>query len=173
MYRVLQWPPQQCGPGDMLCYTPQPCSVNNAKRCVQRGKTPILVGGTGFYLRMYIYGKAGGKATPEAAARGEALIQEAKVACAASHDLAVGEVEEEELWNASVDVLLGLGDPDSAARYGSGHTCVHAYILSGVRCQGTRVVRASMQTHAHSRGALTRRLSSSVQRKPAASEYVR
>lgn len=91
---------------------------------MQRGKTPILVGGTGFYLRMYIYGKAGGKATPGAAAKGEALIQEAKAACAASHGLPMDEMEAEDLWNASVDVLLGLGDPESAARCASGQTCI-------------------------------------------------
>lgn len=40
---------------------------------VQRGKTPIVAGGTGFYLRWFIYGKP---KTPRSTPEGTAAAQE-------------------------------------------------------------------------------------------------
>jgi tRNA dimethylallyltransferase len=52
---------------------------------LQRGKTPIVVGGTGFYLRWFIYGKAATPpSNPEAAAKARALVEQAWDAAAAA-----------------------------------------------------------------------------------------
>jgi hypothetical protein len=110
------------------------CYISAVSECfvhLQRGKTPIVVGGTAFYLRMFIYGKAsGGKATPESVERGKTLLATAQQACAASLGVPLDELPEEDLWNASVDVLLGLGDPESAARCAPMHCVVHLCVLS-------------------------------------------
>ncbi len=46
----------------------------------QRGKVPIVVGGTGFYLRWFVFGKpATPQCTPELAAQADALLQEVVV----------------------------------------------------------------------------------------------
>ena len=45
---------------------------------VQRGRTPIIVGGTGFYLRWFVHGKPRTpESTPETAARAEAALSQA------------------------------------------------------------------------------------------------
>jgi tRNA dimethylallyltransferase len=54
-------------------------------RALQRGKTPIVVGGTGFYLRWFIYGKAATPpSNPATAAKARALVEQAWDAAAAA-----------------------------------------------------------------------------------------
>ncbi|KAF6256678.1 IPP transferase-domain-containing protein [Scenedesmus sp. NREL 46B-D3] len=70
-----------------------------------RGKTPIVVGGTGFYLRWFIHGKAATPpSNPQTAAEARALVQQAWDAAAA------------ERWELAVDVVQQLGDAATAAR---------------------------------------------------------
>jgi hypothetical protein len=88
-----------------------------AAEIVARGRTPIVVGGTGFYVRMFMMGKAGGgKPSPEVEARAAALVKEARrmevaVASGASED------EEGRRWETGVNILRELGDSEGAYRY--------------------------------------------------------
>ncbi|WIA19790.1 hypothetical protein OEZ85_005701 [Tetradesmus obliquus] len=78
---------------------------------IQRGKTPIVVGGTGFYLRWFIYGKAATPpSNPEAAAKARDLIQQAWDAAAAAA------LSDEQRWDLAVDVVQQLGDSATAGR---------------------------------------------------------
>ena len=87
-----------------------------ARKCiaeiVQRGKTPIVVGGTGFYLRWLIYGIPG---TPKST---ELSIEKAKTTvCDAMKQVRDGmnrEMSSYEAWDVAVQVLRDLGDSKSA-----------------------------------------------------------
>lgn len=88
---------------------------------LSRGKTPIVVGGTGFYLRWYILGKP---STPPASKDSEAAaeaalgkawadaLQEKKKSNLSSSEI----LTEEEKWNAGVNLIENLGDIESANR---------------------------------------------------------
>jgi IPP transferase len=84
---------------------------------LSRSKLPIVVGGTGFYLRMFLFGKPGGGTATEAE-HGEALrlIEDSKTQRATEEGLQVAELTEDQSWEAGVAVLTDLGDPESAER---------------------------------------------------------
>ncbi|KAI8466279.1 MAG: IPP transferase-domain-containing protein [Monoraphidium minutum] len=68
-----------------------------AEDILRRGKVPIVVGGTGFYLRWFVLGKPQTPtSSPELMRRVHELVQE--------------------LWDAAAAVISDLGDPDAAAR---------------------------------------------------------
>ncbi|EFN51365.1 hypothetical protein CHLNCDRAFT_55198 [Chlorella variabilis] len=88
---------------------------------LQRGKTPIVAGGTGFYLRWFILGKP---STPPASPASEAAATQrleqvlswggeayAATEAAAGRPLSVGE-----RWEAGAALVAALGDEESAAR---------------------------------------------------------
>lgn len=81
---------------------------------LSRGRVPLVVGGTGFYLHWLINGPAGtGRSDAEGAAAAQALLDEAtsKAEVAAGRPLSA-----EERWDAGRAVLAELGDPGSAER---------------------------------------------------------
>lgn len=110
---------------------------------LSRNKLPIVVGGTGFYLRMFIFGKSsGGAATPEEAAEARRLVavsvatravaegvsagvladvstgaQAEDVATGATEGVATGGLDEGAAWEAGVQVLRDLGDAAATDRY--------------------------------------------------------
>ncbi|KAI7839677.1 hypothetical protein COHA_006486 [Chlorella ohadii] len=89
-----------------------------AEDILRRGRTPIVVGGTGFYLRWFIHGKpATPGATPasEAAAR-ERLEQAYAAAAAAAAGKAPADLAPEERWAAGCALIESLGDAVSAER---------------------------------------------------------
>ena len=54
--------------------------------CVQRGGAPLVVGGTGLYLKWFVYGKGKGpKASPEVEAQVKAAIQQVRLRTACGH----------------------------------------------------------------------------------------
>lgn len=53
---------------------------------VQRGGAPLVVGGTGLYLKWFVYGKGKGpKASPEVEAQVKAAIQQVRLRTACGH----------------------------------------------------------------------------------------
>lgn len=84
---------------------------------LSRGKLPIVVGGTGFYLRMFIFGKPlGGQATADEAEQARRLIADAKEARARREGVAVAELDAAAAWDACTAVLQDLGDSEGASR---------------------------------------------------------
>ena len=62
--------------------------IITAPKCVvlQRGKVPIVVGGTGFYLRWFIHGKPQTPAsTPEGAATVSRFLEQVGLICKTLH----------------------------------------------------------------------------------------
>jgi tRNA dimethylallyltransferase len=94
--------------------------------CVARGRTPLVVGGAGFYLRWLTSGRPPTPRSQEhtAAAARAALLQAAdkaqKEALAASAERGEPGPSDEEVerlrWDAALRVLVDAGDPGSAAR---------------------------------------------------------
>ncbi|KAL4419077.1 hypothetical protein ABPG77_002218 [Micractinium sp. CCAP 211/92] len=86
-----------------------------AEDILQRGKVPIVVGGTGFYLRWFIHGKPN---TPVATAASEAAaaarLEQAYAEAAAAKG--GGDLSPEERWAAGVALVAALGDAESAER---------------------------------------------------------
>lgn len=88
---------------------------------LSRGKTPIVVGGTGFYLRWYILGKP---STPPASKCSEAAAEAALAKAWADaleqkkrkENSSTESLTEEETWNAGVNLIKNLGDIESADR---------------------------------------------------------
>lgn len=80
------------------------------------GKTPVVVGGTGFYLRWFIHGRAQTPASnPQAAQQAAELLDGAWARAQAS--LPAGQaLSEEAKWHVGVDQVAALGDPEAAAR---------------------------------------------------------
>lgn len=82
---------------------------------LSRGKVPIVVGGTGFYLKWYMHGKPGtASSTKESEATANAKLEQAWTE--ASNKLG-RELTPEEKWEAGVKVIEELGDVESAARF--------------------------------------------------------
>ena len=77
-----------------------------------RGRTPIVVGGTSFYLRWLLHGSPG---TPRGDAASRRRAEEA-VARGVAESLAAGREEdtEEGRWRAAAEVLRRAGDAESA-----------------------------------------------------------
>ncbi len=79
-----------------------------------RGRIPLVVGGTGFYLRWYIRGKPKTPpSTAETEAAAQARIEEAwgEAERAAGRELSSGE-----RWEAAAALVEALGDAVSAER---------------------------------------------------------
>ncbi|GAX75196.1 hypothetical protein CEUSTIGMA_g2640.t1 [Chlamydomonas eustigma] len=88
-----------------------------ARDIIARGKVPIVVGGTGFYLRWFMQGKAQGpRTTPEAAQAVKAALVQAWES--ETERLGVDELSEEVKWSVGVKLLEVWGDPDAAIRIG-------------------------------------------------------
>jgi tRNA dimethylallyltransferase len=84
---------------------------------LSRGKLPILVGGTGFYLRMFIFGKPKG-GSPSRTEEQEVmrLIDVSKAARAIREGVPVEQLSDQAAWEAGVQVLFDLGDTQSGER---------------------------------------------------------
>lgn len=77
---------------------------------LSRGKTPIVTGGTGFYLRWFILGKANTpRSSPESERKAQAVLDEA---FAAHGD----ELTSAARWDIGCELVRTLGDPVSADR---------------------------------------------------------
>lgn len=84
---------------------------------LSRGRLPIVVGGTGFYLRMFMFGKPqGGSATKAEEEQVEALLAAARQAAASAAGVPEAELNEDQLWQAGISVLSHLGDDEAAER---------------------------------------------------------
>jgi hypothetical protein len=78
-----------------------------------------VVGGTGFYLRMFMFGKTGGgQATASEASEALELIHHRKAKRAAEAGVPVEELDPAAAWQAGLQVLLDLQDPEGAERCG-------------------------------------------------------
>lgn len=81
---------------------------------LSRGRTPIVVGGTGFYLRWYLLGKPSTpSSSKESEAAATAKLEEAWAAAAAAAGRPLTDAER---WAEGVGVVAALGDAESAAR---------------------------------------------------------
>lgn len=84
-----------------------------------RGRLPIVVGGTGFYISMLIFGKSkGGRASAEEAAEALRLIESQKAKQAAAEGVRVEDLEAAAAWKAGLQLLRDLGDSEGAERCG-------------------------------------------------------
>jgi tRNA dimethylallyltransferase len=103
---------------------------------LSRGKVPIVVGGTGFYLRWFIYGKPSTPiSTSESELKALKLINQAinqvaveqkveekdggvsmNATSSPSSSSSLSPIEEEMNWKACCDLVRSLGDPESAER---------------------------------------------------------
>lgn len=80
----------------------------------QRGKVPILVGGSGLYLRWFMFGKPSTPAaTPETISQTETALTAALTAAEAA---AGRPLTKPETWQAAVQLVASMGDPVSAKR---------------------------------------------------------
>eukprot|EP00803_Ostreobium_quekettii_P002209 evm.model.scf_1276.5 EVM.evm.TU.scf_1276.5 scf_1276:26473-31078(+) len=81
---------------------------------LQRGKTPIVAGGTGFYLKFYVHGKSSNPASdPDALARAKESLEHAwSVAEGRSGTV----LTEEQKWEEAIAVLADAGDVVAAER---------------------------------------------------------
>lgn len=78
----------------------------------QRGATPIVVGGTGFYLRWFVHGPPSTpRSKPEAQEKAHALLQEALQSAEA---LKGAPLTAEERWEEATSLVAILGDPVAA-----------------------------------------------------------
>ena len=84
---------------------------------LSRGHLPIVVGGTGFYLRMFIFGKPqGGSASKDEEARVAELLAAARHCAATAAGVSPAELDEHQEWEAGISVLSDLGDEEAAKR---------------------------------------------------------
>ncbi|PRW59253.1 tRNA dimethylallyltransferase 9 [Chlorella sorokiniana] len=88
-----------------------------AEDILRRGRTPIVVGGTGFYLRWFIHGKpATPGATPASEAAAHERLEQAYAEAAAAAGKAAADLAPEERWAAGCALIDALGDAASAER---------------------------------------------------------
>lgn len=81
---------------------------------LSRGKTPLVVGGTGFYLHWLINGPPqSGQSSDDLSKKAQGALD---AAVAAARAAAGRELEAGEAWEAACGVLEGLGDAASAER---------------------------------------------------------
>ncbi|KAK9833352.1 hypothetical protein WJX84_005140 [Apatococcus fuscideae] len=81
---------------------------------VRRGKLPIIVGGTGLYLRWLVHGKPRTpRSTPLLAARAQRKLDKAWARVEAMKG---GPLDAAEKWKVAVEVVRAAGDPVSADR---------------------------------------------------------
>lgn len=85
---------------------------------LERGKTPIVVGGTGFYLKWLIDGRP---STPASTKESEKTVQERLAACfeEKAHAIGVASVDmltQDDRWLAGVNLVRMLGDEETADR---------------------------------------------------------
>lgn len=90
--------------------------AREGRRCIKdiikRGKTPIVVGGTGFYLRWLIHGIPG---TPKSTEQTSELARKSvRDALKQAQDELQRTLVEHEEWNIATQVLRDLGDAQSA-----------------------------------------------------------
>ena len=86
-----------------------------------RGHTPIVAGGTGFYLHCLLFGKPrGGRASADLRAEAAARLEAARAVAAAVAGLAPEELSEQAAWEAGCSVLGELGDEEGMRRCSSG-----------------------------------------------------
>ncbi|GMH33877.1 hypothetical protein BSKO_01711 [Bryopsis sp. KO-2023] len=84
---------------------------------LERGHTPIVVGGTGFYLKWFTYGKP---ATKDGSVELKAMLENRLQEAWASAELVKGsELSEEEKWTEGILLLEQAGDPEAAKRIGA------------------------------------------------------
>ncbi|KAK9829894.1 hypothetical protein WJX72_008519 [[Myrmecia] bisecta] len=84
------------------------------RQVLQRGRTPIVVGGTGFYLRWFVHGPpATPKSDEEGAVKAQSLLQQAWAAGTAAKGQ---ELTAEEKWAVGVQQVELAGDPAAAIK---------------------------------------------------------
>lgn len=84
---------------------------------LQRGKTPIVVGGTGFYLKWLVSGRPSTPmATKESEEKAKTALDESFESCAEAKAVAVDELTQEDKWKAGVALVRSLGDEATADR---------------------------------------------------------
>ncbi|KAG1677586.1 hypothetical protein FOA52_014484 [Chlamydomonas sp. UWO 241] len=84
---------------------------------LSRGRMPIVVGGTGFYLRWLTHGKAQGpRTTPEAAAHVSAALKTAWADAAVRLGCPPEKLTPEAKWDSGCALLTAWGDAEAAAR---------------------------------------------------------
>ena len=83
---------------------------------LDRGGTPLVVGGTGMWLRWFVHGRSAAPGSaPEARAAAEERLRKAYSAAAPEGSPNTPEVEDAR-WAAAAAVLAKAGDPETAAR---------------------------------------------------------
>ncbi|KAK9812443.1 hypothetical protein WJX73_000141 [Symbiochloris irregularis] len=83
-----------------------------AAQVLERGKVPIVAGGTGFYLRWFVHNRPQTPApNPESAAIVESILNRAWQAAAEGKG---AELTEEERWEAAAQAVATAGDPQAA-----------------------------------------------------------
>jgi len=81
---------------------------------LKRGKTPLVVGGTGFYLQFFLHGKAEGpRSTPEGDAAVKRMLAKA---CEDEGERLGRECTKDEKWEIGVGLVEAAGDPRSAQK---------------------------------------------------------
>lgn len=93
-------------------------AMETIESIVARGKTPIVVGGTGFYLKWLVSGRP---STPASTKESEHVVQERLAACFEDKARAMGRASgdmltPEEQWEVGVDLVRKLGDEETADR---------------------------------------------------------
>jgi tRNA dimethylallyltransferase len=85
---------------------------------VARGRTPVVVGGTGLYLRWLVWGRPSTPASdPATERRALELVRAAQKRAADAKGLPSAEaLSETEAWEAAASTLSDAGDPQAAAR---------------------------------------------------------
>lgn len=80
----------------------------------QRGKTPIIVGGSGFYLRWFMFGMPSTPpASPDVVRRADQALTDALTAAEAA---AGRTLTQPEAWEAGAQLVVDLGDPITAQK---------------------------------------------------------
>lgn len=99
---------------------------------MQRGRIPIVVGGTGFYLRWYVHGPPSTpRSAPDAQDRAQALLNQAW----GEAETAKGApLSPSERWEEATALVARLGDPAAAAKCvcppPSGHALSMGYLYN-------------------------------------------